>query len=91
MNFANIGQGQRAPQPDTATVQCYNCNHMGHYSNECLNPELSGCTPKDGHGNEIQMLMHGIEEGSDDAQFVFHSNGNARKIGLPREWILLDN
>ena len=21
----------------------------------------------------------------------FHSNGNARKIGLPREWIILDN
>ena len=91
MTFSNIGQVPRAPQLDITTIQCYNCNKMGHYSNECPNPEVAGRTPIEGHRNEIQMLVHGIEEGSDDEPFVFHNNRNARNIGLPREWILQNN
>jgi hypothetical protein len=34
MKFATV-ENTRAPQPDTATIKCFACNKMGHYSNEC--------------------------------------------------------
>ena len=54
---------------------------MGHYSNECPNPEVSGRITIDGHVNEIQMLMHGIEEGSSNKQFFFTATGMFARSG----------
>ena len=78
--------------PPIETVKCYECNKMGHYSNEC--PSKTG----------IQLLMAGVESDEfDDNEYYGASSFQVVNIlsegmtfhqeeqVLPKSWILLDN
>jgi hypothetical protein len=73
-----------------AHITCFNCNEMGHYSNECPQERLTG----------KQHLMAGMASGEFDdnngSEFSFHLGGNRRSVLLnqpsapvPKDWILL--
>jgi hypothetical protein len=74
-----------------AHITCFNCNEMGHYSNECTKERL---TVK-------QHLMAGVADGEfedDEFEFTFHQGANRRSVllnqpssAVPKDWILLDN
>jgi hypothetical protein len=74
-----------------AHITCFNCNEMGHYSNECPKERLTG----------KQHLMAGVADGEfedDEFEFTFHQGANRRSVMLnqpssavPKDWILLDN
>jgi hypothetical protein len=74
-----------------AHITCFNCNEMGHYSNECPKERLTG----------KQHLMAGMAAGEFDDngyEFSFHQGGNRRSVVMnqpsapvPKDWILLDN
>ena len=53
MTSATVGNEKKKvwqkPPPPIETAKCYECNKMGHYSNEC--PSKTG----------IQLLMAGVE------------------------------
>ena len=78
--------------PPIHTTKCYECNMMGHYSNEC--PTKTG----------IQLLMAGVESDAFDDiehyaassfQFVHVSSEgmtfHQEEEVLPKSWILLDD
>jgi hypothetical protein len=79
--------------PPIHTVKCYECNKMGHYSNEC--PTKTA----------VQLLMAGAESDAFDDnehyaassfQFMHVSSEdgmtfNQEEQMLPKSWILLDN
>jgi hypothetical protein len=56
--LATVGK-DKDKAPDIATIKCFECNKMGHYSNSC--PEKTG----------IQLLMAGVESGEfDDSEYT---------------------
>jgi hypothetical protein len=80
-----------AKRAGKAHITCFNCNEMGHYSNECPKERLTG----------KQHLMAGMAAGEfddDGFEFSFHQGGNRRSVVMnqpsapvPKDWILLDN
>ena len=89
MSFANIGG-------NNSKIQCYNCQQMGHYANDCTNnrveraPRTSGGS--NNNNNEVQLLMDAILKYYDInySNLSFHINNKSRG-GLSRTCILLDN
>ena len=91
MSFANLGG-------DNTRVQCYNCQQMGHYANDCTNDRVARTTRagtgdnNTPQGNEVQLLTNAFieDDGSDYSDFSFHIGTECRG-GLSRTWVLLDN
>ena len=89
MSFANIGG-------NNSKIQCYNCQQMGHYANDCANNRVERAPQTSGGGknnnNEVQLIMDAIleDDNSDYSDFSFHID-NKSHGGLSRTWILLDN
>jgi hypothetical protein len=80
-----------AKRAGKAHITCFNCNEMGHYSNECPKERLTG----------KQHLMAGVVDGEfedDGFEFTFRQGANHRSVllnqpssAVPNDWILLDN
>jgi hypothetical protein len=80
-----------AKRAGKAHITCFNCNEMGHDSNECPKERLTG----------KQHLMAGVVDGEfedDGFEFTFHQGANRRSVLLNqpssavlKDWILLDN
>ena len=98
---SNAGRGSEAQETTFATVattgnehpaiRCYNCQQFGHYASDCTNERVER---DNGDTSDVQLLMDGIEEDSDeDSAFSFLNNGvtKEKRGNLPSTWILLDN
>jgi hypothetical protein len=85
VSFTNV-YGKRTAPPDIATVKCYCCQKMGHYTSDCPStmPKMEGAN--------MLMLEEELEEEYTDYdstdEFSFHLGGS--KYVNPN-WILLDS
>jgi hypothetical protein len=80
-----------AKRAGKAHITCFNCNEMGHYSNECPKERLTG----------KHHLMAGMAAGEFDnnvSEFTFHQGANRSSVMMNqpssvvlKDWILLDN
>jgi hypothetical protein len=91
MTFANVARGTTV---DQSLIQCYHCQQLGHYANDCTNPRVERAGRSAGNGgsaprSDVQLLMDAVIE-DDHGDFSFHTTGHAR-AKLPESWILLDN
>jgi hypothetical protein len=78
--------------PDIATIKCYNCNNMGHYSNECPKKDPvkerekeKEKTTKD--GLTATMTVDDASDYHNWEDFNFHQSNHK----VNPTWILLDN
>jgi hypothetical protein len=78
--------------PDIATIKCYNCNKMGHYSNECPKKEVE--KEKEKATKDSLTATMTVAEADDEGDsnenlenFNYHQSGHK----VNPAWILLDN
>jgi hypothetical protein len=106
VSFANVEKGaERRPKyvPDVTRVNCYACNKLGHYANDCPNqttPEVAETTPPAAataaapadKATKIgaTFLTISEEDAYDDVDgFMFQQTKSVRHVNP--NWILLDN
>jgi hypothetical protein len=85
------GTRHKAP-PDIATIKYYNCNNMGHYSNECptkdpLKEKEKEKEKKTKDGLTATMIVGDANDYTNWEEFNFHQSD--RKVNPA--WIIFDN
>jgi hypothetical protein len=80
--------------PDLSTIQCYNCQVMGHYATTCTAPPR---TRAEGPATGMELLQHAEcderdeDDEDDDIDFCFVQKQRNYGRAISPTWILLDS